>query len=158
MSELVSFGQKLRSLRKKHSLSQQKLAEFINVSFMTVRRWEANERTPRLEEIKRLCEVFNISENDLLNNSQPDKWILQIKLSDNIKEDLIDMTKNMPCVASITGNQYGATLELSGKWELFLDDDKFMDFVEQVMNSREAVIQLYKNMSPIWNKKELQNG
>ena len=158
MYQHSSFGTNLAYFRKKEKVTQAELAEKIGVTTQTIWRWEHGEREPSLDIIKTISQILNCSETELFNGSQPDKWILQIKLSDNIKEEFIDMTKNMPCVSSITGNKYGANLELSGNWEMFLDDDKFLDFVEQVMNSREAIIQLYKNMSPIWNKKELQNG
>ncbi len=147
-----SFGQRLRALRKKSGLNQEELAEKVGLSVMTIRRWEWNERTPRIEEIKSIAQALDIPEEDLLNDAPAEKWVLQIKIADNLKEDFIDMTDIMPCVAAVVGNPYGATLEVSGKWETFADDEKFMDLIEQVMDSREALLQLRKNMSKNWKK------
>ena len=60
---------------------------------------------------------------------------LEIKIADS-KEEVIDMTGTMPCVAAITGTQSGANLQLSAKWETFRDDAKFQDFIDQVTRAR----------------------
>ena len=147
-----SFGQRLKLYREKTNLTQIQVANSIGVTAQTVWRWEHGEREPSLDIIKRLVALFRCSEADLLTEEKPQSWTLQIKIADNIKEDFVDMTQDMPCVAAIAGNPYGATLELSGNWETFADDDKFNDFIQQVISSREALLQLRSNMAKSWNK------
>ena len=59
------FAQRLKSFRKKVGLTQEKLADELNISVMTVKRWEWGQRQPRMEEIKKLCEVLHVSEAEL---------------------------------------------------------------------------------------------
>lgn len=146
----TSFGARLRTLRKKSGMTQEQLAEAIGVHLNTISRWENNLDAPNMVKLHLIALALNISENELINPAEPQKWVLQIKLADNKKEEFTDMTKDMPCVAAITGNPYGADLHLSGNWDTFADDDKFMDFIEQVMNSREAILQLRNSMSKVW--------
>lgn len=70
MTEDKEFSHKLRGLREAKGISQEKLAELVEVSTMTIRRWEWGERQPRLDEIKRLAKVFSCTETELLNGSQ----------------------------------------------------------------------------------------
>ena len=65
-----NFGQTLRSLRKKANLTQDELSELLNLSSMTIRRWETGKVIPRVDDIKKICEVLHCSENDLLNDNE----------------------------------------------------------------------------------------
>lgn len=140
----TSFGNRLRYFRKKAGLNQEQLAELIDVHLNTVSRWENGDDAPKLAKIRALAQALNISEDDLLNDTPAQSWELHIKIADNFKEAFINMTHDMPCVASIYGNPYGATLEVSARWDTFADDDKFMDFIEQVMNSHSLLWLLLK--------------
>ena len=132
---MSSTGQNIRACRKKLAINQKTLATLVDVSFTTVRRWEKNERAPRVDELQRLCEVLGVSEAELLRGPAEERWVLEIKIADS-KEEVIDMTGTMPCVAAITGTQSGANLQLSAKWETFRDDAKFQDFIDQVTRAR----------------------
>ena len=149
----ISFGSRLRALRKKAGLTQEELAEAIGVHLNTISRWENNSDSPNMLKLKLIALALNVSENELINPPVNQKWVLQIKLADDKKEAVIDMTQNMNCVAAIEGNPYGADLHLSGSWDIFMDDDKFLDFVEQLLDSREAILQLHKSMSHVWSKR-----
>ena len=148
-----SFGDRLRSLLKQSGMSQQDFADALNIPRNTVWRWINSKATPESNNLQLIADFFNISVDNLLTEPQPQHWTLQIKIADDIKEDFIDMTKDMPCVASIVGNPYGATLEVSGNWDTFADDDKFNSFIQEVINSREAILQLKNSMSKSWSKK-----
>ena len=69
----------IRYYRKRNNLSQKKLSELVNVSFSTVRRWEKNEREPRASDIKKLCEVLNVTEAELLNGEAKNEFKVTIK-------------------------------------------------------------------------------
>ena len=89
------FAQWLRELRKKAGLTQEKLAEAVNVSLLTVFRWENEERQPRLEELQMLAKALNVSISELLNG--PDDGRVRLTLVydwGQMKEGNIDMTGN----------------------------------------------------------------
>ena len=66
MQEKGGFSRWLQILRKKANLTQPKLAKLAGISVITVKRWEKGVRTPRIEEIQKLCEVLGCSESELL--------------------------------------------------------------------------------------------
>lgn len=62
------FQIKLKELREKHKLSQAKLAKLLNVSQSTVAMWENGENKPKYEKIINLCQIFNVSAAELLDD------------------------------------------------------------------------------------------
>lgn len=60
---MVDLGDKIQVLRKKSKLTQEKLAEKINVSRQTVYKWEKNEAQPTYDNIQLLCEFFKVEAN-----------------------------------------------------------------------------------------------
>lgn len=61
------FADNLISGRKLHNLSQEELAEKINVSRQTLSKYETGESLPDIEKCKALAEVFDVSIDDLIN-------------------------------------------------------------------------------------------
>lgn len=141
----------IKQWRKRVGLTQEKLADLVNVHLNTLSRWELGQREPRASEIAKLCEVLCVSEAELLRGAAEEKWVLEIKIADS-KEEVIDMTGTMPCVAAITGTQSGANLQLSAKWETFRDDAKFQDFIDQVTRARGLLLEMGAGMEKLKGK------
>ncbi len=120
MSE--TFGERLRALRKKSGLTQEQLADAVNVSLKTVQRWEFNERQPRIEEVKALAKALGVSEADLLNDSphkhKPGEWVISFKTVAHFDtEEVVDMTGNISPVCSIQAGPNGCGLVIKADWE-----------------------------------------
>lgn len=94
MADEKGFAQRLRELRKQSGLSQTKLAELVDVSLLTIFRWENNERQPRLEEIKKLSKILHVSESELLNAPATNNWDLRLVISKTNKGGIVDMTSS----------------------------------------------------------------
>jgi len=62
-----TFGKKIKHLRSLHNLTQEMLAEFIDMDIRQVARIEAGGSLPSLPSIIKLCEVFKITPNELLD-------------------------------------------------------------------------------------------
>lgn len=62
----MSLGQRLIELRKSKQLSQEELAEKLNVTRQTISKWETNQSSPEFDKILPLCELFEISTDELL--------------------------------------------------------------------------------------------
>ena len=89
------FNSRLRELRKRVGLTQEELAKRINISLMTFKRWEWGQRAPRLEEIKRIAQALNITEDELLNGPKNEKIKIEVIFDREIWEEAsIDMTGN----------------------------------------------------------------
>ncbi|MGM9972777.1 MAG: helix-turn-helix domain-containing protein [Clostridiaceae bacterium] len=69
------IGRNLIHLRKYNQLTQEEVAERINVSRQAVAKWEADETTPDLRSCMALAELFNVSIDDLVNHSQDDTGV-----------------------------------------------------------------------------------
>ncbi len=65
----MKFGENLKSLRKNNNLSQEQLAEKVNVSRQSVSKWETGEAYPEMNNILELCKIFKCKINDLVNDS-----------------------------------------------------------------------------------------
>ncbi|MCL1823398.1 MAG: helix-turn-helix transcriptional regulator [Oscillospiraceae bacterium] len=68
----MSLGEKIQQLRKDKGLSQEQLAEILNVSRQAISKWETDQSSPEIEKILALSKAFSISTDELLGNSPPD--------------------------------------------------------------------------------------
>lgn len=57
----MSLGEKLLELRKKAGLSQEEVADKLNVSRQTVSKWETGRTVPELIKGKLLSELYHVS-------------------------------------------------------------------------------------------------
>ena len=68
----MNFSEKLLTLRKAKDLTQEQLAEKLDVSRQSVSKWESGQATPDLEKIVALSTVFNVTTDYLLKSSEID--------------------------------------------------------------------------------------
>lgn len=73
----MNISEKILSLRKKEGLSQENLAEKLNITRQTVSNWESGQTTPDILQAKMLSEIFKISLDDLTDNN------LEFEFKDN---------------------------------------------------------------------------
>lgn len=66
------FAENLIQLRKLHQMSQEELADRIQVSRQTLSKYETGESLPDIEKCKRLADVFNVTVDDLINYEKKD--------------------------------------------------------------------------------------
>ena len=62
----MTFGEKLQKLRAQAGLSQDQLAELLDVSRQAVSKWERNEAMPEAEKVVRISRQFGVSTDYLL--------------------------------------------------------------------------------------------
>ena len=66
----MTFGEKLQVLRRKAGLSQDALAEQLEVSRQAVSKWERDETMPETEKVIRIARLFQVSLDELLMDSE----------------------------------------------------------------------------------------
>lgn len=80
----MKFGDKLVGLRKKNGLSQEELAEKLGVSRQSVSKWESNNAYPETDKIVQICNLFDCSMDDLINDQITDLKQIDRKEKNNI--------------------------------------------------------------------------
>ncbi|QBX08079.1 MULTISPECIES: helix-turn-helix domain-containing protein [Streptococcus] len=63
------MNNKIKELRKKKKLTQEELAEKINVTKLTISRWERGERVPKSDKAQQLADFLGVSVSYLLGYS-----------------------------------------------------------------------------------------
>ena len=79
----MDLGKKILELRKNANLSQEQLAEKMNVTRQTISKWELNETTPDIKQARELSKIFKVSLDDLTDNDV--KSVLVEKVSNTEK-------------------------------------------------------------------------
>lgn len=69
----MKINEKIYSLRKQSNLSQEELADKLNVSRQTVSKWELGESNPDSDKIVPICELFGITTEELLRDKKIEK-------------------------------------------------------------------------------------
>lgn len=68
----MKFGDNLQNLRKSKKMSQEKLAEKVDVSRQSISKWERGESYPTMNNIMTLCEIFHCNINELVQENLTD--------------------------------------------------------------------------------------
>lgn len=72
----MTLGNRLYEMRKEKGLSQEQVAEILGVTRQTVSKWETDQTTPDFDKIIPLCNLYNVSTDELLTgNKQGDYTI-----------------------------------------------------------------------------------
>lgn len=87
----MEIGNKINQLRKLSGMTQEQLAEKLNVSRQTISKWESDSTSPDLESIVKISRIFHVSLDDLLKEGEAgvaNKTDEQITLEDLMKINL----------------------------------------------------------------------
>lgn len=82
----MSFNEKLQKLRKANGLSQEKLADLLDVTRQSVSKWESGTTYPEMDKLLAMCKIFKCSLDDLTNDD-----IIEVKTDDKKKNSLYNM-------------------------------------------------------------------
>ena len=65
---LLMIGDKLKNARERKQMSQNEVAEKLLVSRQTISKWENNVCLPDLDNFKKICDLYDIEANTILNS------------------------------------------------------------------------------------------
>lgn len=85
------IGKFIAKCRKEQSLTQEELADKLNITYKAVSKWECGKSLPDASIMLDLCNILKISVNDLLSGEKVgnDKYV------NNAEENLIILTKQI---------------------------------------------------------------
>lgn len=113
----MEFNNKLYELRKQKGLSQEELANRLNVSRQTISKWEVGESSPDMEKLVAISELFDISLDELVldkvvKKEETSEQIVKSELYSDIKEHVLteDNKKKAKKGLKIVGIVLGAIL------------------------------------------------
>lgn len=69
----MSLGTRLLNLRKSKQMSQEEVADKLNVTRQTISKWETDQSTPDFDKIVPLCELYEITADELLTGHGQEK-------------------------------------------------------------------------------------
>ena len=149
----MKIGQSLFSARKKSGLSQEQVAEKLNISRQTISKWESDETLPNICQFKDLANLYNVSIDELYDY---DKEYIEIQnMINNANDNLInkiDWTKAWSKKYPILG-EYQKQIDIE-KYALrinkILDDLKF----EYKFNDLDAMLVLKDILYTLWKSKK----
>ena len=75
------FAENLMYYRKKKGLSQEKVAEYLEVSRQAVTKWEANASRPNSDNLMKLAQLFEVEVDTLLGNGDREESPIQEEVS-----------------------------------------------------------------------------
>lgn len=106
------IGSRLKELRKKNNMTQNELGEKLNVTKVSICCYEKNVRTPSLDTLSDLCDIFNVKSDYFLGKDIPVimedspeysmhiskeelELLKQLRLNDNLYKRFIEDPKRM---------------------------------------------------------------
>lgn len=141
------LGEKIISERKKCKLSQEDLAEKLGITRQTISNWELNETSPDLKQASKLCDVFNISLDELtgkenviltkLDKTESNSKLI-IKLVKTVGITLGTLIFILLCIVSIyiySTNYYTAEPTATGEGRFCYYNGKISDYTVMKNNS-----------------------
>ena len=99
----MKFGENLKQIRKAKKMSQEELAERVNVSRQAVSKWENSESYPEMNNILELCKIFNCKLNDLVHTDMSDITLLDEKVVMNVVKFNEKKQKEMKTLSNVIG-------------------------------------------------------
>lgn len=87
------IGNKILELRKLKNLSQEQLAEKMDVTRQTISKWELGETSPDIEQSKKLSKIFEISLDDLTNNDIKNILLEKVNNTEKTTKNIINILK-----------------------------------------------------------------
>ena len=75
----MTIGERLLKLRKEKNISQEELANVLDVSRQTISKWETGESMPDFNKIIPICEYFEISSDELLTGIKKGDNLFDVK-------------------------------------------------------------------------------
>lgn len=85
----MDFSEKLLTLRKANNLTQEQLAEKLDVSRQSVSKWESGQATPELDKIVALSAIFDVTTDYLLKSSEIDDLSVKTDILEKQQQQML---------------------------------------------------------------------
>lgn len=113
---MESFGTRLANLRREHNLTQNDIADRLNISAQAVSKWENDLTSPDIDTLLKLADIFDITVDELLGKKKKEtlyvpteerkdinKLMLRIRVL-SADGDKVNVNLPMPAVKILVNN------------------------------------------------------
>lgn len=104
----MSFSENLQHLRKKERMTQEQLAERLDVSRQAVSKWESAQSYPEMDKILQICEMFHCDINTLVQGD----------VTESEKEDTAGYEQQMNRLSLLTATAFSMIIAAVGLFVL----------------------------------------
>ena len=138
-------GRVITVIRKKRGINQEELAHMLSINTATLSRWENGHFEPKASMIKKLCEILNCTETELLKEQDSQTWELRmvVNKTEKIEGGTIDMTGN-GSTATLNIGDTAMAITLSAGYPLWEDDEEFEGLIEDLRRKRQLGLKTRK--------------
>ena len=105
-----TLGKRIASLRKENNLTQEQLAEMLNVTPQAVSKWENDIACPDISLLPELAKTFNVSIDELLIGKKEEKKVVEL-IPEEKRKDYNDLMLRI-CVDSTGGDKVRVNLPI----------------------------------------------
>lgn len=85
----MDLSEKLLTLRKANDLTQEQLAEKLDVSRQSVSKWESGQAIPEIDKIVALSTVFNVTTDYLLKSSEINDLSVKTEMLEKLQQSVL---------------------------------------------------------------------
>ena len=119
---MESFGARLAELRRQHNLTQNDIADRLNISAQAVSKWENDLTSPDIDTLLKLADIFNISTDELLGKNK----IEPVYLPTEQRKDINQLVFRI-IVDSVDGDRVRINLPMAAV-KIFVNNDSVKIF------------------------------
>lgn len=91
----MTFGQKLKEIRKRFGLSQEQLASTISVSRQAITKWERDDGLPDISNLQNISKIFNVTVDYLLDENNLPALSMRVVLDKDKYKNKLSMYKEV---------------------------------------------------------------
>lgn len=141
---MKNIGQRIKDLRKKNDLTQEKLADYLGVTYKSVSKWECGLTTPDLALIVPLSKILGVSTDELLGAKETDARLEEL-------ERLYDEAGKIDClnaclpISETAVNEYPSDMKWLNRyaWDIWCRANDTIPDGEEFEAVREKVIEMF---------------
>lgn len=143
------IGMNIRMLRKKNKMTQEVLAEKVNVSRQTVAKWENEEALPDIQKGQLLAELFQVSMDQLSSNMSEEEveqlgprgkqFFGVVKVGERGQIVIPKQARDMYQIHA--GDKLVVLGDDASKGIAVLKSDSFIEFADMIRKAETAVVE-----------------
>ena len=114
---MESFGTRLANLRREHNLTQNDIADRLNISAQAVSKWENDLTSPDIDTLIKLSDIFDITVDELLGKQKKETVYLPVEERKDINKLMLKIR-----VLSVDGDKVNVNLPMAAV-KVFVNND-----------------------------------